>query len=647
MSVTKGFSSVFFKCFHGSLSMNGEGAKHLMSGNEAIARGAIEAGVAFCASYPGTPSTEITETLMKHAEENHIYVEWSTNEKVALEAAAAASWAGIPALCPLKSLGLNVAADFLLNLNLSGSGPGGLVIVVCDDPKGHSSSNEQDSRFYSQAAYLPLIEPTTCQEAKDLMKMAYDISRRHQVPVIVRSTTRLSHSSSVVETQVHRATTKKTLAAMPERLYNVPQPHLRHIELDKKRELIQKEFEGSSVNSISGGENAETLIIATGVCHRYALEAVELVGTTSIASAKLVTTHPLPRETVVSWLRDRKRVIFVEEVDPFVENQILAFYAELSQFDIKPGPIDFFGKRNGYVPYYGEMNTDEVLGTLQSALGLQGPDNGGPKESVIERARELLAPRPLTFCAGCTHRNVYWAIQRLRNQLKGKLVVTGDIGCYSLGVFQNEAMNTMQAMGSGIGTANGLGQLGSFGFDKKVVSVAGDSTFLHACIPGLVNARHKNADLTFLILDNSTTAMTGFQEHPGSYKQESGHHLVSIQKIVEAIEPDIFKVVDATDVDQLVRTLQEVVSREGLKVLLLNSICRLELGREGIEEQPAVYVDETSCRGDSCRICVSQFGCPAIEWNASKQKAEIVQYACIRCGACIEVCPSGAIRRSE
>lgn len=619
----------------------------MMSGNEAIAQGAIEAGVAFCASYPGTPSTEITETLFKHAEENHIYVEWSTNEKVALEAAAAASWAGIPALCPLKSLGLNVAADFLLNLNLSGSGPGGLVIVVCDDPKGHSSSNEQDSRFYSQAAYLPLIEPTTCQEAKELMKMAYGISRRHQVPVIVRSTTRLSHSSSVVQIQAHRATTKKALAAMPERLYNVPQPHLRHIELDKKKRLIQREFEKSSVNSISGNEDAEWLIIATGVCHRYALEAVELVGTTSVAVAKLVTTHPLPQETLVTWLRNRTRVIFVEEVDPFVENQILALYAELSQSDTELGPIEFFGKRNGSLPFYGEMNTDKVLGTLQSALGLQGPDNGRPKESVIERARGLVAPRPLTFCAGCTHRNVYWAIQRLRSHLKEKLVVAGDIGCYSLGVFQNEAMNTMQAMGSGIGTADGLGQLGRFGFDKKVIAVAGDSTFLHACVPGLINARHKNADLTFLILDNSTTAMTGFQEHPGSHTQHSGHHLVSIQRIVEAIEPDIFKIVDATDIDQLVRTLQEVVSQEGLKVLLLDSICRLEQGSEGVKEQPAVYVDEASCRGESCRICVSQFGCPAIEWNTSKQKAEIVQYTCIRCGACIAVCPSRAIRRSE
>ena len=627
--------------------MNGEGTKHLMSGNEAIAQGAIEAGVAFCASYPGTPSTEITETLMKHAEENHIYVEWSTNEKVALEAAAAASWAGIPALCPLKSLGLNVAADFLLNLNLSGSGPGGLIIVVCDDPKGHSSSNEQDSRFYSQAAYLPLIEPTTCQEAKDLMKMAYDVSQRYQIPVIVRSTTRLSHSSAVVETQAPVTTTKKVLDAMPERLYNVPQPHLRHIELEKKRVQIQKEFDNSSVNSISGDESAESLIIATGVCYRYALEAVELVGTTAVAVAKLVTTHPIPHETVISWLRGKRRVMFAEEVDPFIENQVLALYSELRQSDTDLGQIEFFGKRNGYIPFYGELNTDVALGMLQSALGLHAQDRERTEESIIEKARGLLAPRPLTFCAGCTHRNVYWAIQRLRNQLQGELVVSGDIGCYSLGVFQNEAMNTMQAMGSGIGTANGLGQLGRFGFEKKVVSVAGDSTFLHACIPGLINARHKNADLTFLILDNSTTAMTGFQEHPGSHTQQSGHHLVSIRKIVQAIEPDIFQVVDATDIDQLVKALHQVVSRDGLKVLLLNSICRLEQGREGVEEQPTVYVDQASCLGETCKICVAQFGCPAVEWNTNRQKAEIIQYDCIRCGACIAICPHDAIRRSE
>ncbi|MHA1908104.1 MAG: thiamine pyrophosphate-dependent enzyme, partial [Candidatus Thorarchaeota archaeon] len=417
-------------------------SKKLMSGNEAFARGALEAGIGFCTSYPGTPSTEITTTLMELKKDYDIYVEWSVNEKVALEAAAGASWAGIPAICPMKSLGLNVAADFLLNLNLSGSGPGGLVIVVCDDPRGHSSSNEQDSRFYAKASYLPLLEPTSGQEAKDLMKLALDISKQYQIPVLLRSTTRLSHSTSVVDLGAIQKKKGKTNEDMPERLYNVPNPHLRHRDLDSTLGKVHADLEESTLNTIEESEHSDLLIIASGVCYRYGVEALDILGIEDVDIAKLISTYPIPQKTLFGWIKDKKRVLFLEEVDPFIEEQVLSLYAELELYISEEGPIQFYGKRDGSIPAYGELNTNIVLEALSKILGFSSQDKNESRITVVEDAKNLLISRPLTFCAGCTHRNVYWAIRKLRRRLKDKLVVAGDIGCYSLGVFYDEAMNT-------------------------------------------------------------------------------------------------------------------------------------------------------------------------------------------------------------
>ncbi|MFW9850377.1 MAG: thiamine pyrophosphate-dependent enzyme [Candidatus Thorarchaeota archaeon] len=622
-------------------------SKTLMSGNQAFARGALEAGVGFCTSYPGTPSTEITETLMEMTEDFDIYVDWSVNEKVALEAAAGASWAGIPAMCAMKSLGLNVAADFLLNLNLSGSGPGGLVIVVCDDPKGHSSSNEQDSRFYAKAAYIPLLEPTSCQEAKDIMLMAFDISQRYQIPVVVRSTTRLSHSSGVVELGKITKKTQRAETKLSERLFNVPYPHLRHQELDSKLKAIHRELEESNLNSIEITDGADSLIIASGVCYRYGLEAIEILGISNASIAKLVSSYPIPQKTLIQWIKDKKRIIFLEEVDPFIEEQVLALYSELEVHISEHGPTEFYGKRDGSIPFYGELNTDIVIAGLSKVFDEIHESITDHKKEERATVRKLLVSRPLIFCAGCTHRNVYWVIKKLRQRLKDDLVVAGDIGCYSLGVFYDEAMNTMQAMGSGIGTATGLGQLGRFGFEKKIIAVAGDSTFFHACIPGLIEARHKNADLTFMILDNSTTAMTGFQTHPGFSKPGSNQTPVSIKRIIEAIEPDHFEEVDATNIDETLEILHRVVNIKGFKVLLVKSICRLDKQANDQDLGPPVFVDRSECVGEKCQICVADFACPALEWDSLNNVARVVNHTCIRCGACIMVCPYDAIKRRD
>jgi len=456
---------------------NPEKKEVLMSGNEALAQGALEAGIGFCASYPGTPSTEIATTLMKDAAKYKIYVEWSTNEKVALEACAGASWVGVPALCTMKSLGLNVAADFLLNVNLSGTGPGGLVLIVCDDPRGHSSSNEQDSRFYAKAAYLPLLEPSTCQMAKDIVPYAFELSRKHQIPVLIRSTTRLSHSRALVEVGEIPKREWSVSEKLPKNLYNIPNPHLKHSELDETMSNVVSEFETSQLNTFRKGEDADILIIASGVGYRYTLEAIDLLNIKNVDVVNLVTTYPLPDALISQWLKDKKKILFIEEVDPFIEEQVLALIAE---FEL--GPFDIYGKRNGAVPWFGELNTDIVKDSIEKTIGSYIPFIEREVPPVISGPESLLITRPLTFCAGCTHRNIYWAIRKIRTRLKGKLVVAGDIGCYSLGIFYDNAMETMQAMGSGIGTATGMGQLARFGFDSKVIAVAGDSTFFHSCL---------------------------------------------------------------------------------------------------------------------------------------------------------------------
>ncbi len=620
------------------------GQRCLMSGNEAMARGAIEARIGFCASYPGTPSTEITNTLMREAKTWDIYVEWSVNEKVALEAATGASWMGVPALCPMKSLGLNVAADFLLNVNLSGTGPGGLVVIVCDDPRGHSSSNEQDSRFYAKAAQVPLLEPSTVQQAKDIVKYAFDLSQRHQIPVIIRSTTRLSHSRAPITLSEVTPRGWSVQDRLPSRLFNVPDPHLRHRELLEKTRMVSEEFSRSGWNLRLAQKDPQLTIVSSGMCRLYATEASEKVPSIQIEHLGLVTTYPPPVRILRDVLNDAESILFVEEVDPFVEDEIRALS---SQLELERAPI-FRGKRTGEIPAWGELNVDIVRDAICSSVGITNVSRPPEVMSAVRKAENLLIDRPLTFCAGCTHRNVYWVLRRLRRRMqnKSRLIVTGDIGCYSLGVFYDTTMETMQAMGSGIGTACGIGQLHRFGMTSKTVAVAGDSTFFHACIPALINAKHQQADLTFLILDNRATAMTGFQTHPGIVDPERQTRAVEIDRIVASIEPDLVLRVDATRIRDIETALEKAVNRSGLKVVILQSECRLSK-REDREERRSIIIDESLCRQDRCRICVEQYGCVALVWDKNRAYPTIIETDCSRCGACIDVCPVEAIRREN
>ncbi len=613
--------------------------RRVLSGNEAFVRGALEAGIGFCASYPGTPATEIAANLMAVSKEHQLYVEWSVNEKVALEACAGASWMGVPALCSMKSLGLNVAADFLLNLNLSGSGPGGLILIVSDDPHGHSSSNEQDSRFYARESYLPLLEPSDFQMAKDIIPIALETSRKHEIPVIIRSTTRLSHSRGLVELGQIPERFWSLSKEFPDNLFNIPAPHLKHKDLLDKLEVVQDQFMHLEHNTLPEKNKDGLLVLTTGICSSYSREALDIIGFDKRFNFDLITTNPIPKQLVSKMFQDFEKILVVEEVDPFVED-ILRVMASLSDQTPK-----IYGKRTGHIPSYGELNTDIVIDALSKIAHVQYEQRSHKLRNPIESASDLLVARPLAFCPGCTHRNFYWAIQKVRRRLGGKLIVSGDIGCYSLGIFYNRSMNSMHAMGSGIGAANGLGQLHRWGQDSKIVAVAGDSTFFHGCLPGLVNARHHNTDLTFVILDNRTTAMTGFQPHPGSYTEEETKKDVSIEKMVAAVEPDFLDRIDSEDIDTLIDRLHSTVNKKGLKVLIVESVCRLEEKKrtKGRQNYSVVEIDYSKCLGEDCRICVRDFGCTAMSWNNTKQVPEIVEDMCIRCGSCIPICPHGAI----
>ncbi|MEE8469695.1 MAG: indolepyruvate ferredoxin oxidoreductase, partial [Dehalococcoidia bacterium] len=453
-----------------TIAIDQQGRSVLMMGNEAIARGAIEAGVDFCAAYPGTPSTEITESLARVAERFGVYVEWSTNEIVALEAAAAASLSGLRAITAMKQNGVNVCSDFLMTVNLSGV-KGGLVLVVCDDPSAISSSNEQDSRNFARFADLPLLEPATFQEAKDVTSWAFELSEKLGLPCMIRSVTRLSHSRGNVDLG---EIPQRSRSARFEGAYIsgafVP---AQHSALHQKLELAREEFEKSEFNWYAGPNEAKLVIVTCGSGWLYSREAVAALGLDEeVGILKIGTTWPLPERFIIDHLRQASEILIVEETDPFLEQNIKVLLAEQVR---SLGPIDVYGAKSGHIPGFGDINQDKVAKALASIKGLEYRTRD---EQYARRASELalpcLPPRMPTFCPGCPHRASLWAIKAALKLDGRNGFVTGDIGCYSLGAgpagyFQ---LKTLHCMGAGTGLATGFGQLGQFGLDQRCADTA-------------------------------------------------------------------------------------------------------------------------------------------------------------------------------
>ena len=626
------------------------GTAQLLMGNEAIARGALEAGIGFAAAYPGTPSSEIIGTLAEVAKEAGIYVEWSVNEKVALEAATAASFAGVRAIVAMKQNGLNVALDFLMGLGMTGTNAG-LVLVTCDDPGALSSTEEEDSRPVAKWACLPLLEPATFQEEKDMTKWAFELSEALKTVCLLRGVTRTSHARGDVRIGESLPPNReaKFEAAVPLQYTSLPAPlkhGLAHQKMDRAREI----FEDSPFNWYEGLEEPELLIVTCGSGWFYSLEAVEALGVEkTVGILKLGTTWPLPEKLVRRRLARAEKVLVVEEIDPVLEGNLKELVGE---DPAAVGAVKFYGKRSGHIPLSGEINPDIVTNALSRILGKEyEPVDADYAQNALGLTGLFTHPRMVGFCAGCPHRATFWSVKNaLKMDGRGGFV-TGDIGCYTmaLGPTGFWQLKTAQAMGSAAGMACGFGNLGGFGFKQPVIAACGDSTFFHATIPALISGIYNRANYTLLVLDNSATAMTGFQPHPGTGATAMGEPVpaIDIAAVCRALGVRV-EVADPFDLKDTTEKLLDLIQDEGgVRVLVSRRQCALVRARR---EKPAyrMRVDAARCIGESCgcaRICTRVFQCPGLIWDAADGVAKIDEVICAGCGVCADVCPGGAIIR--
>lgn len=636
------------------------GSPCLLTGNDAIARGALEAGVKVVAGYPGTPSSEIIEHLSAVADRADIYVEWSTNEKVAMEVAAAGSFSRLRAMCVMKQNGMNVASDFLLHLSYSGI-RGGMVIVSCDDPGGLSSANEGESRHFARLHEIPLLEPCTFQEAKDMTRWAFELSETIGSPVLLRSVTRMSHASGSVSLgeipldapQARFSCWGDFLDRNNGAMFSTPVA-LKHKQLQKSVDRAAELFETSPFNTYTEGAEAELLIVTSSACYMYCKEAVHALGIGDrVGLLKLGTSWPLPSQLVAKCFEKFERILVVEEVISFLEDNLKILTADRSE---SLGCKTFFGKASGHLPATGEMSPDHVTSALGCILDLEihSSDMAGYTQKSKKIFDALNLPdRAHTFCPGCPHRATYWSVRRALERDGRQGFVCGDIGCYFMGSLPcgYTTNKTGHAMGSGIAVASGFAQLFRFGMDQPVLAVCGDSTFFHAVMPGLANAVHHNADLVLLVLDNSGTAMTGFQSHTGLDRGAMGEsaRAIDISAVCEAMGATVTQG-NPFEIHETRRTLNRLMDKkDGVQVLVLKQPCALSPQRRHSRDYH-MSIDKDKCIGESCgcnRLCTRVFKCPGLIWNRKTGKADINSLLCVGCGVCASICPSGAINKKE
>ncbi len=625
-------------------------ASRFLLGNEAIVRGALESGIDYVAGYPGTPSSEIVERFARLAKERNLHVEWSTNEKVATEGCGAAATAGLTAMAAMKNAGLSVALDFLTHLSLTGLGDqgGSMVVTVCDDPDAHSSGDETDSRWLARFAYAPLLEPTSVQEARELVKYAFALSRTRKRYVILRSYTRLSHASSIVELTELPPPEPKRARSDSSRCLTPYLAKPKHAAALEALEEIRREFEDSPFNSYQGAEKPELLVVCSGSGYPSALEAVEMLGLEGrVGILKMVTLWPFPQRLAAEYLARSRQVLVLEEVDPFLELLIKETISDSGLAGIK-----VLGKQSGHVPGFGEITPDRALHALSAILERDYQPRGHDYTRTVEElVDDLLVSRGLTWCPGCPHRASFWALDKAIKAEGSDVYITGDIGCYTLDVFPEGKcqMNLLHAMGSGIGLASGLGQLGPMHYDQPVVSICGDSTFFHSSIPALVNAIYNGSNLLHIILDNNATAMTGFQAHPGVGYNALGEPASKIEpeELCRSLGAAV-EVADPFDLRATSKTIRRLLQQgEGVRVLILRRTCELVRMKQQRSKPFRVRVDQEKCKGEKCGICYGQFRCPAFARDSQEGKARIREDACPGCGVCASICPFKAIQCEE
>ncbi|MGA2566991.1 MAG: indolepyruvate ferredoxin oxidoreductase subunit alpha [Pseudolabrys sp.] len=579
-----------------------------LTGNEAIARGAWEAGVKVAAAYPGTPSTEILETLAEYPAED-LHAQWSTNEKVALDVAIGASFAGKRALAAMKHVGLNVAADAFMSQAYIGVN-GGLVLAVCDDPGIHSSQNEQDTRFYGVLATVPVLEPSDAQEALDFTRLAFELSETFDTPVIVRSTTRLSHTRSPVAVGDRHEPPPRAFIEKPSKNVMIPaHARPRHGAVIEREARLKAYFAEAPISRWEAGDTSFGVITA-GTCYPYVREALPDANV-----LKLGASWPLPDELLRRYCQSVDRIFVVEELEPVIEKEIRALGFEVE------------GKC--FFPRTGELSPELVRAGFEKA-GILEPQplrNAWTPEPLV---------RPPVLCAGCPHTSSFMAVRASGAR------VAGDIGCYTLACLDPlRGMDTTVSMGSSIGNAIGMAKAGE---TKPVVATIGDSTFLHAGIPGLIDAVYNQANITVLLLDNHITAMTGGQQHPGTGKTIRGEAAPSVdyEALVRAIGVKWVRKVDSYDLAAMHQSLRDAINHRGVSVLIADRPCVLDPVK--IKGPPFAVIQE-QC--NACQACMN-LGCPAITWSGQlfegRHKVQIDQSLCIGCTLCAQVCTVDCIK---
>ena len=571
-----------------------------MLGNEAVARGLYEAGVKVVSSYPGTPSTEITEFAAKYDE---IYCEWAPNEKVAAEVAFGASLRGVRSACAMKHVGLNVAADPLFTLSYTGVN-GGMVLFVADDPAMHSSQNEQDSRHYAIAAKVPMLEPADSAEAKDFVKEAYRISEEYDTPVIVRMCTRIAHSQSSVELCSREEIALPEYKKNPQKYIMAPANAIRrHPFVEERTKKLRQLGETSALNKVENN-STETGIICSGTCYQYVKE----VFGDSVSVLKLGLVNPLPVEIIKAFADSVEKLYVVEELDPIIETH-------LNNIGVKCIGKEMF-------PIIGEFNQN----TIRKAFGIAVPENTATDTAI--------PVRPPVMCSGCPHRGLFYTLA------KHKITALGDIGCYTLGsAAPLFALDSTLCMGASVSGIHGFNKAGGEDSEKKTVCVIGDSTFMHSGMTGLVNIAYNASNSTVIILDNSITGMTGHQQNPTTGYNIKGEPAaaVNLEELCRSIGIERVRVVDPYNLKECENAILEELSVPAPSVIISRRPCML---LKYVKAKPPVTVNEAKCVG--CKMCM-KIGCPAISIKNGKAHIDFTQ--CVGCDVCTQMCKVNAIEK--